>query len=71
MLELRILIIDSEGVREGVEKLLLKGHCHEHNFKNSTAPKTCLHHWKSINSGQVFLKLLYQCTEAKYRVISL
>ena len=49
---------------------VLKGHCHEHNFKNSTAQKH-LHHCKPINSGQVFVKLLYQCTEAKYRVISL
>ena len=46
----------------------LKGHCHEQKFNS---PKTCLHHWKAINSGQVFLKLLYQCTETKYRVISL
>ena len=49
----------------------LKGALSRAYLQKFNSPKTCLHHWKPINSGQLFLKLLYQCTEARYRVISL
>ena len=43
--------------------LIFKGALSRAELQKFNRPKTCLHHWKPINSGQVFLKLPYQCTE--------
>ena len=34
----------------------LKGHCHEHLFKNSRLQKHILQQWKPTNTGAVWIK---------------
>ena len=52
-----------------IKETLLNGH--EHNFINSAAQKHVYTNGNLLTVVKYFLKLLSQCTEDKYKVISL